>query len=306
MSFNQTSIARTPGRVVRIMKKRLNNLFKPLLKFLTIGFIALFLLTVYAQKIEVGWMEVVQVPMMLPRLAPELEGYRIVQITDIHADDWMTADRIASITRQINDQQPDLIVLTGDFVTGDADRYAPALKSFSELKAPDGSIAILGNHDEGTDPELITNVLESSGVRVLQNQVITLISKGAPLNIAGLGDAWSGKDDMGKVLQQLPGIGASIMLAHEPDVADRTAETGKFDLQLSGHSHGGQINLPFIKLVTPPLGHKYPVGQYQIADLIQYTSRGVGTSGIRIRFNCRPEITVLTLHAPTPELTNIL
>ena len=111
---------------------------------------------------------------------------------------------------------------------------------------------------------------------------------------------------MEKVLQQLPGIGASIMLAHEPDVADRTAETGKFDLQLSGHSHGGQVNLPFVKLLTPPMGHKYPVGQYQIGDLIQYTSRGVGTSGIRVRFNCRPEITVLTLHAPTPESTNIL
>jgi len=306
MNFNPTSIDWTPRRVTRAMKKRFNNFFKPLLKFLTIGFIALFLLVVYAQKVEVVWMEIVQVPVMLPHLSPELEGYRIVQITDVHADDWMTADRIASITRQINDQQPDLVVLTGDFVTGDADRYSPALKSFSQLKAPDGSIAILGNHDEWTDPQLITNVLESSGVRVLQNQVITITSKGAPLNIAGLGDAWSGKDDMEKVLQQLPGIGASIMLVHEPDVADRTAETGKFDLQLSGHSHGGQVRLPFLKLVTPPLGHKYPVGQYQIADLIQYTSRGVGTSAIRFRFNCRPEITVLTLHAPTRESTNIL
>ena len=306
MSFNQTSVDWTPGRVTRAIEKRFKNFFKSLLKFFTLAFIALFLLVVYVQKVEILWMEVVQVPMMLPHLSPELEGYRIVQITDIHADDWMTADRIASITRQINDQQPDLVVLTGDFVTGDADRYSPALKSFSQLKAPDGSIAILGNHDEATDPLLITNVLESSGVRVLQNQVITITSKGAPLNIAGLGDALSGKDDMEKVLQQLPGIGASILLAHEPDVADRTAETGKFDLQLSGHSHGGQVNLPFIKLVTPPLGHKYPLGQYQIADLIQYTSRGVGTSGIRVRFNCRPEITVLTLHVPTPESTNIL
>ena len=306
MNFNHTGIDWTPGRVTRVMKKRFNHLFQPLLKFLTIGFIALFLLIVYMEKVEVVWMEIVQVPLMLPHLAPELEGYRIVQISDVHADDWMTADRIATITRQINDQQPDLIVLTGDFVTGDADRYSPALKSFSKLKAPDGSIAVLGNHDEATDPQLITNVLESSGVRVLQNQVMTITSKGALLNIAGLGDAWSGKDDMEKVLRQLPGIGASIMLAHEPDVADRTAETGKFDLQLSGHTHGGQVNLPFVKLLTPPLGQTYPVGQYQIGDLIQYTSRGVGTSGIRVRFNCRPEITVLTLHAPTPESTNIL
>lgn len=206
MSFNQTSVDWTPGRVTRAIKKRFENLFKPILKFLTISFITVFLLIVYVQKVEILWMEVVQVPMMLPHLSPELEGYRIVQITDIHADDWMTADRIANITRQINDQQPDLVVLTGDFVTGDADRYSPALKSFAQLKAPDGSIAILGNHDEATDPQLITNVLESSGVRVLQNQVVTITSKGTPLNIAGLGDALSGKDDMEKCYNSFPAL----------------------------------------------------------------------------------------------------
>lgn len=284
------------------MKKLLQNL----LKILTIGFVAIFLLVAYVRKVEPIWIEVVHVPLTLPHLSPALEGYRIVQITDIHSDGWMDADRIAHITQKVNAQKPDLITLTGDFVTKDADRFAPALKSFTDLQASDGSIAILGNHDEGTNPKLITEVLESSHVHVLKNQVLTLDHKGALLNIAGLGDAWSGEDDMGKVLQQLPGIGASIMLAHEPDVADRTAETGKFDLQLSGHSHGGQVSLPFIKLVTPPMGHKYPIGQYQVGDLIQYTSRGVGTSGIRARFNCRPEITVITLHAPHTDALNIL
>jgi uncharacterized protein len=146
----------------------------------------------------------------------------------------------------------------------------------------------------------------NSNIQVLKNQILTLDRKGSLLNIAGLGDAWSGEDDLGQILQQLPGIGASILLAHEPDVADRTAETKKFDLQLSGHSHGGQVSLPFMKLVTPPMGHKYPIGQYQIGDLIQYTSRGVGTSGIRARFNCRPEITVITLHAPNIDALSIL
>ncbi len=284
----------------------MKKLIKNLLKILTIGFVAVFLLVVYVRKVEPIWLEVVQVPLTLPRLSPSLEGYRIVQITDIHSDGWMTADRISQITQQVNAQKPDLIVLTGDYVTKDAEQFSPALKSFSDLTAPDRAIAILGNHDEGTNPKLITEVLESINIRVLKNQVITLDRKGGLLNIAGLGDAWSGEDDMSRVLQQLPGIGASIMLAHEPDVADRTAETKKFDLQLSGHSHGGQVSLPFIKLITPPMGHKYPVGQYQIGDLIQYTSRGVGTSGIRVRFNCRPEITVITLHAPNTDAQNIL
>jgi uncharacterized protein len=284
----------------------MKKLIKNLLKILTIGFVAVFLLVVYVRKVEPIWLEVVQVPLTLPRLSPSLEGYRIVQITDIHSDGWMNADRIAQITQQVNAQKPDLIALTGDFVTQSAELYAPALKSFSDLTAPDGAIAILGNHDEGTNPKLITEVLESINIKVLKNQVITLDRKGGLLNIAGLGDAWSGEDDMSGVLQQLPGIGASIMLAHEPDVADRTAATQQFDLQLSGHSHGGQVSLPFMKLVTPPLGHKYPVGQYQVGDLIQYTSRGVGTSGIRVRFNCRPEITVITLHAPSTDAQNIL
>lgn len=284
------------------MKNRIRNL----LKILTLGFLVIFILVAYVRKIEPVWIDVVQVPVTLPRLSPALEGYRIVQITDIHADGWMDADRIAQITQQVNAQKPDLITLTGDYVTKNAEKFSPALKSLSALNAPDGTIAILGNHDEWTNPKLITEVLESSNIKVLKNQVITLDRKGGLLNIAGLGDAWSGEDDMEKVLQQLPGIGASIMLAHEPDVADRTVETKKFDLQLSGHSHGGQVSLPFMKLVTPPLGHKYPVGQYQIGDLIQYTSRGVGTSGIRVRFNCRPEITVITLHAPNIDALNIL
>ncbi len=284
------------------MKKLIRNL----LKILTLGFLVIFILVAYVRKVEPTWIEVVQVPLTLPRLSPALEGYRIVQITDIHSDGWMDADRITQIAQQVNDQKPDLIALTGDYVTKNAEKFAPALKSLSSLSAPDGTIAILGNHDEWTNPKLITEVLESINIKVLKNQVITLDRKGGLLNIAGLGDAWSGEDDMGKVLQQLPGIGASIMLAHEPDVADRTAETKRFDLQLSGHSHGGQVSLPFMKLVTPPMGHKYPIGQYQIGDLTQYTSRGVGTSGIRARFNCRPEITVITLHAPNSDAFNIL
>lgn len=284
----------------------MKTLLKNLLKILTIAFIATFFLVAYVRKVEPVWIDIVQVPLTLPRLSPALEGYRIVQITDIHSDGWMDADRITQIAQQVNAQKPDLIALTGDYVTKDAEKFAPALKSLSALSAPDGTIAILGNHDEGTNPQLITEILSNSNIQVLVNQTLTIDRKGGLLNIAGLGDAWSGKDDMEQILQQLPGIGASIMLAHEPDIADRTAETRKFDLQLSGHSHGGQVSLPFMKLVTPPLGHKYPVGQYQIDDLIQYTSRGVGTSGIRARFNCRPEITVITLHAPNIDALNIL
>ena len=278
----------------RRFKARLTTL----LQIFVLGFVLLFATVAYGRKVEPGWIEIVQVPVTLPHLSAELEGYRIVQITDVHADRWMTRDRIAQIAEQMNQQHPDLMVLTGDYVTNNPETYAAALSGFEGLKATDGVLAVLGNHDQWSNPQIIKAALEQSGIQVLKNEVITIDHKGGTLQIAGVGDVWSGEHDLAKVLQQLSGPSAAIMLAHEPDFADETAATGKFDLQLSGHSHGGQVKIPFLKRVTPELGHKYPIGQYQVGDLIQYTSRGVGVSGIHVRFNCRPEITVITLHMP--------
>ncbi len=278
-------------------KKRFATILTHLLKILAIAFVVLFVTVAYGRKVEPNWIEIVEVPVTLPHLSAELEGYRIVQITDVHADKWMTRDRIAEIAEQMNQQHPDLMVLTGDYVTHNSVTYAPSLKGFETLKAPDGVLAVLGNHDQGSDQHLIREALEQSGIQVLKNEVVQIDHKGGTLQVAGVGDVWTGEHDLSKVLQDLSGMGAAIMLAHEPDFADETAATGKFDLQLSGHSHGGQVKIPFMKRLTPPLGHKYPIGQYQVGDLIQYTSRGVGVSGLHVRFNCRPEITVLTLHA---------
>ena len=278
--------------------RRFRTRLTTFLQIFAIGFILLFATVAYGRKVEPNWIEVVQVPVTLPHLSAELEGYRIVQITDVHADRWMTRDRIAQIAEQMNQQRPDLMVLTGDYVTDDPETYAAALKGFEGLKATDGVLAVLGNHDQWSNPQIIKAALEENGIQVLKNDVITIDHKGGTLQIAGVGDVWSGEHDLNKVLQQLSGRSAAIMLAHEPDFADETAATGKFDLQLSGHSHGGQVKIPFLKRVTPELGHKYPIGQYQVGDLIQYTSRGVGVSGLHVRFNCRPEITVITLHMP--------
>ena len=105
-------------------------------------------------------------------------------------------------------------------------------------------------------------------------------------------------DRLDEVLAQLPADGAAMLLCHEPDFADISAATGRFDLQISGHTHGGQIVLPFIGPIhTPRYGHKYSLGMYQVGDMIQYTNRGVGMARLPVRFNCRPEITVFTLEA---------
>ncbi len=99
-----------------------------------------------------------------------------------------------------------------------------------------------------------------------------------------------------KVLEALPEEGAAILLAHEPDFADESAATGRFDLQLSGHSHGGQVAIPFLgPLRLPLMGRKYPLGLYKVGRMTLYTNRGIGTVGLPVRFFARPEITVLTL-----------
>ncbi len=255
----------------------------------------LLLAVYYVHDLEPSWIEVRSVSLSLPHLAPEFSGYRIVQLSDIHADRWMTAQRIQKVVDRVNKMHPDLVVLTGDFVTRNPQKFAPNLSVLKALKPMDKTLAILGNHDAWTDPDLVQTTLETAGVDVLSNQVITLNRALAQLHISGVDDVWAQRDRLNEVLVALPTTGAAILLAHEPDFADTSAATGRFDLQLSGHSHGGQVRLPFVKKFFPPLAYKYPMGQYQVGSMIQYTNRGLGSSGIPIRFNCRPEITIFTL-----------
>lgn len=267
---------------------------RALQKFLLVV-MAIFLGIFYVHRVEPSWIEVRSVSMPLPHLAQAFSGYRVVQLSDIHADRWMTADRIAKIVGQVNQLKPDLVVLTGDFVTHSAEEFSPNLAALSQLNPVDKTLAVMGNHDAWTNSTVVQSALEAAGVQVLNNQVTALQRKSAQLFIAGVDDVWAKRDRLDQVLAALPSEGAAILLAHEPDFAEQSAATGRFDLELSGHSHGGQVKLPFVKRIVPHLANKYPIGQYKVGNMIQYTNRGVGMSGLPLRFNCRPEITVFTL-----------
>ena len=194
----------------------------------------------------------------------------------------------------------DLIVITGDFVTDLFHRTPTDLTTnLSKLKAKDGVFAVMGNHDYWSNIKTIRQILASSGIIELKNKVHTLQRGPASLHIAGVDDYWENRARLHDVLAQLSPDGAAILLAHEPDFAVISAESGRFDLQLSGHTHGGQVVLPGIgPLVLPMYGRKYPLGLYQVGEMLLYTNRGLGTARPQIRFNCRPEIAMLTLHAP--------
>ena len=256
----------------------------------------------YAHEIEPEWLHVAHLQLRLPNLAAKFRGYRIVHITDIHMGGAMTRDHLDRVVRAVNDQSPDLVAITGDFVQYDAERFAPRLgAALCELRARDAKLAVLGNHDHQSGLDAIHRALREGGVSDVGNDVRTLRRGGAELHIAGVDSVWEGRDRLPLVLERLPPAGAAVLLAHEPDFADASAATGRFELQLSGHSHWGQVRLP---LLGPPrltwLGEKYPSGLYDVGGMLLYTTRGLGMLPPRLRFLCRPEITVIELRARSP------
>jgi uncharacterized protein len=267
------------------------------------GCALVFLTSVYAHKIEPIWFEVKQIDITLPKLDRAFNGYRIVQISDLHAGDGTSRSQLEKVVAAVNAEHPDLVVITGDHITRLPKQHLELLDTLAKLQPRDQTISILGNHDVHNDPVPVRAAIKKAGITLLENSIYTLsrdsvssaLAGQATLHIAGVGDVFFKQDRLDRVLAQLPATGAAIMLAHEPDFADKTAATGRFGLQLSGHSHGGQVRIPFHKGYVPMLAEKYPRGQYQIGEMIQYTNRGIGVGKLYARFNCRPEISVFDL-----------
>lgn len=250
----------------------------------------------WATLIEPNWPAVEQIGVTLPRLPARLEGLRVAQLSDLHISSYTTAGDIERAAALAMRQSPDVIVLTGDFIWREVWQYAEELvEPLRTLRAPLGVYAVLGNHDHWEDAALATRVLAEAGVTLLLNQAVRLETD-APLWLAGLDDVWERKHDMAAALAGAPDDECKLLLVHEPDYADEAARY-PVDLQLSGHSHGGQINLPgYGRPVLPYLGRKYPAGLYQVGPLALYTNRGIGVIAPPVRFNCPPEVTLLTLH----------
>jgi uncharacterized protein len=271
------------------------------IKFLLVAVAILFATSVYAQGIEPRWLAIKTIDVSISGLNPVFEGYKIVQLTDLHARsavmDRQQLEKVANLASQ---QQPDLIALTGDYITNQSEKAEEMLtNAFGKLQAKDGIVAIMGNHEHGYGVDIlpIERALWQNNIMLLNNAVHSIDRSGNKLNIAGVDDVWFKLANLPKTIAQLPGTGTNILLAHEPDFADTSAATNLFGLQLSGHSHGGQIVLPFVPRVTPTWSKKYINGLYQIGGMQLYVSPGVGTTGPpKARFNCRPEISVIVLH----------
>jgi uncharacterized protein len=275
------------------------SLILRLIKLLLVAIAILFTTTVYAQGVEPRWLAIKTINVKIAGLDPAFEGYKIVQLTDLHARSAvMDSQQLVRVARLANQQRPDLIALTGDYITRDAQKSEEMLtNAFRQLQAQDGVVAIMGNHDRNEDSTPIERALQAGNIKLLNNAVYVIDRQSQQLNIAGVDDVWLKRANLPVTIAQLPETGVNILLAHEPDFADTAAASGRFGLQLSGHSHGGQIVLPFTPRVTPPWGKKYINGLYQVSGMQLYVSPGVGTTGPpQARFNCRPEISVIVLH----------
>jgi len=237
-----------------------------------------------------------RVTIPLHNLPPALEGFTIAQLSDIHLLPLTQPDLVRRAVAMTNSLAPDLTVLTGDYVWHEVESMFELAPIIAGLDAKHGVLSIFGNHDLWTDPEVVRTGLREARIPLLVNEGVTLNVGGAPLHLAGLDDGWSGHPDLDAAMANAPANATTILLVHEPDLADDYALDPRIGLQLSGHSHGGQIRLPIIgPPVLPYLSWKYDMGLYRVGEMWLYTNRGIGVTNEPYRYNCRPEITEIAL-----------
>jgi len=266
----------------------------------------------YATLVEPTWLEVTAPEIRLPGLPVAWDGVRIAHLSDLHLSRIVSARYLARCIDMAMRAVPDLILITGDFVTR-SERWIPRLPALlSCLHAPHGVWGILGNHDHHVCAERVTAAVEAGGVRMLRNRHARLERGGERLWLAGI-DSMEGKQyrlsrgDQARVDQlmrrylceALSGVdpdGCRILLAHSPDIMP-LAKTLGVDLVLSGHTHGGQVRLPLVGATVVPsrYGARYAAGLFHEGTTHLYVTRGLGVVRLPVRFLCRPELAILTL-----------
>lgn len=267
-------------------------------------------LALYGGEVERHWIELTHRDVFLPGLSPAFDGFRIAQLSDIHLDEFTEPFLLTDAIHHINSMNPDAVFITGDFVTygilpskyaiGSAWQCADLLR---QLECPH-RYAVVGNHDVVLSRAAVIESLLANGITVLDNAYLPIERNGARFWLAGVDDPVEGVPipelAIPESIRNLPHE-PIVLLCHAPDYIDHLLPTpaGRaLSLMLSGHTHGGQIRIPFIgAMALPPLGRKYIEGLFRFGRLQLYVNRGLGTVGIPVRFNCPPEIALLTLRS---------
>lgn len=247
---------------------------------------------------EPGHIVVEKKTIAIKNLPDAFEGFRICQITDVHHSRFVGLKFIEKTVEMANSLNPDLTVLTGDYIDDSREYIVPAINVLSKLKSRNGLMAVLGNHDHYEDAKFTGEVLDAYHVSVITNSHKLVEAKGKAVCIAGVDDLWEGRQDLAKALSGVPADIPRILLSHNPDYAEVMPKNERVDLILSGHTHGGQVRIPFFSFAPVTMsnyGQKYAGGLVKLAHTQVYVSRGLGMVGLPVRFNCPPEITLITL-----------
>ncbi len=267
-------------------------------------------LALYGGEIERHWIDVTRRDVFLPGLPQAFDGFRVAQLSDIHIDDYTEPFFLRDAVRHINSMHPDAVFLTGDFVTKGLLSRRFSIPSawqcanlLNQLECPH-RYAVLGNHDVLVSRKVVTEALSSNAITVLDNAHVPIERAGARFWLAGVDDPVEGVPDPELAIpQSIRNVPHEpiVLLCHAPDYVDTLSilpEGQAVSLMLSGHTHGGQVRVPFAgPLILPPMGHKYVEGWFRFGNLQLYVNRGLGTVGVPIRFDCPPEITLFTLRS---------
>jgi uncharacterized protein len=258
----------------------------------------------YAREIEPRMLDITRHKIKNNNIPIGFNGTKIIQFSDTHLGFQYGVEQLDKLISKINSMEPDIIFFTGDLLDDPRHYGNPTtiIDMLSKLEAPLGKFAVYGNHDHGGyGSDLYKKIIEDSGFRLLINssELISLLD-GSNIAIAGIDDAMLGKPDISASVEKIPQNTYTILLSHAPDKADEAAKYS-IDLQLSGHSHGGQIQIPFYgPWVTPPFAEKYVEGFYKIGSKEKFTlyvNRGLGTTRLPFRFLSQPELAHFTLYS---------
>lgn len=255
----------------------------------------------YAREIEPGMLEFKREVISSKKIPRAFNNFKIIQFSDTHIGYHYSLEQLNELVNIINDEKPDLIVFTGDLVD-QANTYNwndKLIKILKSLQAKSGKYWIYGNHDHGGyGTNIVKKVMEKADFKLLKNNHTSIQHNDGEIVLAGIDDVMLGKPDLRKTLATANPESFTVLLAHEPDYADRVTRY-PVDVQLSGHSHGGQVRLPFIgDLYTPLYAEKYVQGKHSLNNgkLTLYVSKGIGTTRLPYRFLCKPEINIYSLN----------
>lgn len=263
-----------------------------------VGVAALFLAcALWASRFERWWLDISRRDVPLAKLPAGMEGLTIAHVSDVHWGPFVDAGFIERSLERVNALRPDVVLLTGDYIDRRASEIEPVARVLGRLRAPLGVWAVLGGHDVRGSERLSRVAFRENGIRLLLNDAAPLVPGPMPLWVAGVRDnSEYYLHCLESALAPVPPGARTILLAHSPDIACDAAERG-VDLVLSGHTHGGQICLPFFgPLITESeYWRRFARGLNRAGSTWVHTSRGLGVVRLRARFFCRPEVTLLRL-----------